>query len=101
MPLLEHHECQQIAEIFSLIGEPNRLRILLLCYERPYFVSDIASSLNLSLSLVSHHLRLLRSVRILKTEKQGKQVIYTLHDEHIRCILKDIVDHFINESEVE
>lgn len=97
MPHLEYQECQQIAEILSLIGEPNRLRILLLCYERPHFVSDIAAGLNLSLSLVSHHLRLLRSVRIVKTEKQGKQVLYMLHDEHIRCILKDIVDHFLNE----
>jgi len=101
MPRLEHQEYQQIAEILSLIGEPNRLRILLLCYERSHFVSEIASSLNLSLSLVSHHLRLLRSVRILRTEKQGKQVLYTLHDGHIRCILKDIVDHFLNEADIE
>lgn len=97
MPLLEHHDCQQIAETLSLMGEPNRLRILLLCYDQPHAVSEIAASLNLSLSLISHHLRLLRSMRILKTVKQGKQVIYSLHDEHIRCILKDVIDHFLKE----
>ncbi len=101
MPLLEHHDCQQIAEILALMGEPSRLRILLLCYDQPYAVSEIAASLNLSLSLISHHLRLLRSMRILKTEKQGKQVIYSLHNEHICCILKDVIDHFLNEVGVE
>ncbi len=100
MPLTDIADCHKIAEILALIGESNRLRILLLCYDQPHAVSDIATQLDLSLSLTSHHLRLLRAMRVLKTQKQGKQIFYSLDDEHIRCILKDVIEHFLHESEV-
>jgi DNA-binding transcriptional ArsR family regulator len=83
----------QLADLFHLLGDPTRLRIVLACVEAPIAVSEIASSLQLSSSLVSHHLRLLRAARIVKSERQGKQVFYTAADAHISGVLHDMLEH--------
>jgi DNA-binding transcriptional ArsR family regulator len=59
----------------------------------PIAVSEIASTLELSSSLVSHHLRLLRAARIVKSERQGKQVFYSAADAHISGVLNDMLEH--------
>lgn len=56
-------------------------------------VGDMGEELGLSVSLVSHHLRLLRAARLVRFEKRGKQVFYSVADEHIRCVLDDMIDH--------
>jgi DNA-binding transcriptional ArsR family regulator len=61
-------------------------------------VGEIASSLQLSSSLVSHHLRLLRAARIVRSDRQGKQVFYTAADAHISGVLHDMLEH-ISEPE--
>jgi DNA-binding transcriptional ArsR family regulator len=83
----------QLADLFHLLGDPTRLRIVLSCVSTPIAVSDIAASLQLSSSLVSHHLRLLRAARIVKSERQGKQVFYTAADAHISGVLNDMLEH--------
>jgi len=83
----------QLADLFHLLGDQTRLRIVLACVEAPIAVSEIASSLQLSSSLVSHHLRLLRAARIVKSERQGKQVFYTTADAHISGVLHDMLEH--------
>ena len=83
----------ELAEMFKLMGDPSRLRIILACLDGAACVSDIATRTRLSPSLVSHHLRLLRAARILRAERQGKQVFYAPADEHIRCTIADIVAH--------
>ncbi|WP_395405162.1 ArsR/SmtB family transcription factor [Pseudoduganella sp. UC29_106] len=83
----------QLADLFHLLGDPTRLRIVLACVEAPIAVSEIASSLQLSSSLVSHHLRLLRAARIVKSERQGKQVFYSTADAHISGVLHDMLEH--------
>ena len=83
----------QLADLFHLLGDPTRLRIVLACVAAPVAVGDIASSLQLSSSLVSHHLRLLRAARIVKSERQGKQVFYTAADAHISGVLHDMLEH--------
>jgi len=83
----------ELADLFRLLGDITRLRIVLSCLEAPVAVSDIAKSLNLSPSLVSHHLRLLRAARIVKSERQGKQVFYSVADHHISCVLTDMLEH--------
>jgi len=88
----------QLADLFHLLGDPTRLRIVLACVAAPMAVGDIAASLQLSSSLVSHHLRLLRAARIVKSERQGKQVFYTAADAHISGVLHDMLEH-IDEPE--
>jgi DNA-binding transcriptional ArsR family regulator len=88
----------QLADLFHLLGDPTRLRIVLACVAAPVAVGEIASSLQLSSSLVSHHLRLLRAARIVRSDRQGKQVFYTASDAHISGVLHDMLEH-ISEPE--
>jgi len=83
----------QLADLFHLLGDQTRLRIVLSCLDGPIAVGDIAGSLELSSSLVSHHLRLLRAARIVKAERQGKQVFYSTADAHISGVLADMLEH--------
>jgi DNA-binding transcriptional ArsR family regulator len=64
----------ELADMFRLLGDTTRLRIVLACLNHPISVGDIAGQLELSPSLVSHHLRLLSVARVVKADRQGKQV---------------------------
>ena len=88
----------QLADLFHLLGDPTRLRIVLSCLPAPIAVGDIATTLQLSSSLVSHHLRLLRAARIVKAERQGKQVFYSAADAHITGVLSDMLEHIAEPS---
>ncbi len=83
----------QLADLFSLMGDTSRLRIILCCLHEPISVSDIASQLGLSQSLVSHHLRLLKAARMVRSERRGKQVFYTAADHHVQCVIEDMAAH--------
>lgn len=90
----------ELAEMFRLMGDASRLKIILACLDTPTCVSDIAIRAELSPSLVSHHLRLLRAARILRAQRHGKQVFYAAADEHIRCVITDMVSHVGEPSEM-
>ncbi len=92
------NDIAQLADLFHLLGDPTRLRIVLSCLPAPIAVGDIAAQLQLSSSLVSHHLRLLRAARIVKSERQGKQVFYTAADAHISGVLADMLEHIAEPS---
>jgi len=99
MPTKAHSQddnLHELADIFRLLGDPNRLKIVVACMDDEISVGDIAEKTELSQPLVSHHLRLLKAARLVKHEKQGKQAFYTLSDDHIRCVLQDMLTH-INE----
>jgi ArsR family transcriptional regulator, lead/cadmium/zinc/bismuth-responsive transcriptional repressor len=83
----------QLADLFRLLGDPTRLRIVLACVEQPVAVGAIAEVLGLSASLVSHHLRLLRAARVVRADRQGKQVFYLAADDHISDMLNDLLEH--------
>ena len=96
---LNEEKAAELAEIFRIMGDQSRLRIILLCVDGPICVSDIAARLELPQSLVSHHLRLLRATRILRARRQGKQMYYSVADEHISCVVADMVDHVTEADE--
>ena len=83
----------ELADLFHLLGDTTRLRIVLACLNVPVAVSEIAARLDLSPSLVSHHLRLLRAARIVKADRHGKQVFYVAADQHISGVLHDMLEH--------
>lgn len=87
------HAVDQLADLFHLLGDKTRLRIVLSCLTQPTPVGEIAATLALSSSLVSHHLRLLRAARIVKSERQGKQVFYAAADAHISTLLATMFEH--------
>jgi DNA-binding transcriptional ArsR family regulator len=91
----------QLADLFRLMGDSTRLRVILTCLEEPVSVGEIAENLGLSLSLVSHHLRLLKAARVLCSERQGKQVFYSALDQHVRCVITDMLDHIAEPAEME
>lgn len=82
-----------IAEIFRLMGDPSRLAIILACLGAPISVSDLAAATGLSANLVSHHLRLLRTARVLRAERRGKQIFYAVADQHISGTIEDMIAH--------
>lgn len=82
-----------LAETFGLLGDPTRLSIVLLCMDHERSAGDIAETLGLSASLTSHHLRLLRSARIVKSERRGKHVFYAMADDCVPSVLTTMIDH--------
>src|SRR5262249_34170908 len=91
--LLADEHAAELADLFRLLGDPTRLRIVLTCLDAPTAVGEIADRLDLSASLVSHHLRLLRAARVVRAERHGKQVFYAAADEHVRRVVVDMLEH--------
>ncbi|MHA1597289.1 MAG: ArsR/SmtB family transcription factor [Alphaproteobacteria bacterium] len=83
----------ELAEIFKLLGDPTRLRIVIACLDGEKNVGDIAATVAASPSLVSHHLRLLRAARLVVAERRGRSIYYGAADEHVRCTLRDMIEH--------
>lgn len=84
---------------YKLIGDRTRCRILFLLDRHEMCVCDIAFALGLSKSLVSHQLRLLREGHVVSCRRRGKEVFYTLCDEHIRVIFEAGLEHAGEETE--
>lgn len=95
MEALESGAIARVAELFGLLGEPSRLRIVLACLDEPRGVGDIAEAAGLSQSLTSHHLRLLRTARLLRAERSGRHVRYALDDAHVRDAVRIMVAHVV------
>lgn len=83
----------RLAEMFRLLGEPNRLSLVYACLEQAQSVQHLAEQADISMSLASHHLRLLRAARLLRAERRGKQVFYVAADAHVRRVLLDMAEH--------
>jgi ArsR family transcriptional regulator len=92
-PRVSDDDAARLADLFRLLGDPSRLRILLACLDAPVSVGEIAAKTGLSVSLVSHHLRLLRAARLVMARREGKQVFYAGADEHVRCVIADMIVH--------
>ena len=74
-------KAQRMAEFFSLLGDPNRLRILSVLARQELCVCDLAATLDMSESAVSHQLRTLRAMRLVSYQKRGRKVFYRLQDK--------------------
>lgn len=98
MELSKDHVAE-LAETFRLLGEPNRLRLVLACLEAPRGVGEMSEALGLSQTLVSHHLRLLRTAHILRGDREGRQVRYAIDDEHVRAVVRNMVAHLTEPHE--
>ncbi len=83
----------QLADLFHLLGDTTRLRIIVTCLQGPIAVGDLAAALALTPTLVSHHLRLLRAARLVRFERQGRHVLYSAADRHVSDMLQDMIEH--------
>lgn len=87
-------EVSGLSEIFKVLGDETRTKILYLLVHQKLCVCDIAAVLEMSLPAVSHHLRLLKALRLVKYERDGKMVHYSLDDEHILNLIREAQAHF-------
>ena len=86
-------EIYNLSETFKVLGDSTRLRILLALVKEELCVCDLATLINLSVSAISHQLRLLRGMKLVKFRKQGKMVYYSLDDAHIEKIIEQAQIH--------
>jgi len=91
--LLSSDSVEEIAATFAVLGDPTRVRILDALSGGELCVCDIATLVALSESAVSHQLRLLRGMRLVRPRRAGRQVFYTLDDQHIVQLLRLAVTH--------
>ena len=82
-----------LAEFFSVIGDSTRIKILYSLFESEMCVCDISEKLSMSISAISHQLRVLKNARLVKYRKRGKSVFYSLDDEHVKTIINMGVEH--------
>ena len=91
MPAAEH--LYDLSELFKSLGDQTRLKILFALSKNEMCVCDIAALLDMTQSAISHQLRVLRNVRLVRYHKVGKIVYYTLDDNHVNEIFKQGLDH--------
>lgn len=84
-----------LAELFKIFGDSNRIRILYALSGTELCVSDLAGILSLSVSAVSHQLRILKASKLVKCRRDGKIIFYMLDDEHVRDIINLGLEHVI------
>lgn len=91
--LLEDAAAIRLAETFKALSDPTRVRIVSLLAEAELCVCDLAGALGMSQSAVSHQLRSLRDLRLVRWRREGRQIFYTLDDEHVADLFHRGVDH--------
>lgn len=86
-------ELFRLAELFHVFGDSTRIKILSVLLAHELCVCDIAALLQMTVSAVSHQLRILRGAALVRARKAGKAVFYTLADDHVRRILDQGLEH--------
>ena len=82
-----------LAELYRVFGDSTRIRILYVLFESEMCVCDIAQALGMSLSAISHQLRVLKQARLVSYRKSGKEVFYALSDDHVRTLIDQGLEH--------
>lgn len=81
-------EIMKLSSMFAVLGDPSRLAIVYYLMDKKSSVTEITSTLGMSQSAVSHQLRILKDAHVLKSEKIGKMVFYSLNDKHVKMIVE-------------
>lgn len=95
--VLSERLASRLAEIFRALSDPSRIRIISALADMEMNVGALAEQVGISESAVSHHLRGLRQMRLVRARKEGRQVFYTLDDEHIADLYRRGLDHILHE----
>ncbi len=82
-----------LAELYKVFGDSTRIRILYVLFEKEVCVCDIAAVLNMTLSAISHQLRVLKNAGLVKYRKEGKTSYYSLADDHVKTIIGQGIEH--------
>lgn len=91
--LPREEELYDLAELFKVFGDSTRIRILFVLFEAEVCVCDLAASLHMTQSAVSHQLKILKQNRLVKSRRVGKSIFYSLADGHVRTIIDQGREH--------
>ena len=91
IPQLE--DISQMADIFKALSDPSRLKIVLALLNQEHCVCDIAVICNQTDSAISHQLRILRTLKIVKNRRDGKIIYYSIDDDHVVSLIRMSLDH--------
>ncbi len=90
---MRQEELEVLSELFRSFGDPSRIRIMNVLARGEICVGDLADALEMSQSAISHQLRVLKSSRLVKSRRLGKQILYSLDDDHVYQILISGIEH--------
>ena len=91
--ILAINEAQRMAEFFGVLADPSRLRLISALATQELCVCDLAASVKMSESAVSHQLRILRAMRLVEYRKEGRNVYYGLADNHVMNLYREVAEH--------
>jgi DNA-binding transcriptional ArsR family regulator len=92
-PILDEHTAAHVAELFRAFSDTSRVRILSVLSEQEMKVGALAGLVGISESAISHHLRSLRQMGLVKARRDGKEVYYRVEDAHIIALFREGVRH--------
>ncbi len=93
-PLMPSEETLfDLAEVFKVFGDTTRIRILFCLFEHEMCVNDIAELLDYTQSAISHQLRILKNAKLVTSRREGKNILYSLSDMHVRTIIDQGMEH--------
>ena len=91
--LVDDESAARLAETFKALSDPTRVRIVSLLAEAELCVCDLAAALDMSQSAISHQLATLREMRLVRWRREGRQIFYTLDDEHVADLFRRGLEH--------
>lgn len=91
--MADEDELYDLAELFKIFGDSTRIRILYVLFESEVCVCDLAEMLHMNQSAISHQLKILKQAKLVTGRREGKSVIYSLADEHVRTIIDQGREH--------
>lgn len=83
----------KLSELYKLFGDKTRVKILYVLLKKEMCVCDIAKLLNMTISAISHQLKILKQASLVKFRREGKTVFYSLADDHVKTILNNGMEH--------
>lgn len=93
MNILDDDKIIDLSELFKMFGDSTRVKIINVLLNKEMCVNDIASTINVSQSAVSHQLRILKGAKLVKYRKDGKEIYYSLADDHVEKIFRLGCEH--------
>ena len=91
--LTDDMKIEALAEFFKVFGDATRIKILLTLYDKELCVCDIAMELNMTQSAISHQLKILKQMKLVKNRREGKTIFYSLCDDHVKTIFYHAMEH--------
>jgi len=90
---MKEEQLYDLAELFKVFGDSTRIRILFVLFEKEIGVNDLAEELSMTQPAVSHQLKVLKQAKLVKARRDGKSILYSLADDHVRTIISMGIEH--------